>query len=246
MKITHIALALVALAGLSGAAQAAGPNLVKNGGFEVLTNGVGQFDNNTSATGWTSNGYNFIFGPGTADNGGVNGQYGNLQLWGPGNGSTNGFTAASPTGGNFVGADGAYLVAPIQQTIKGLVVGAVYNVGFDWAGAQQSGYTGETTEQWKVSFGNQQIDTAVLTNESHGFTGWRQESFSFTATSVSQVLSFLAVGTPNGEPPFSLLDGVTVSGAVPEPATWAMMILGMGAVGATSRLRRRQGVVVAA
>ncbi|WP_419813710.1 PEPxxWA-CTERM sorting domain-containing protein [Glacieibacterium sp.] len=240
MKITRIALALVALAGFTGSAAQAGVNLVQNGGFEMLTNGPGQFDNNTSATGWTSNGYNFIFGAGTADTSGVNGQYGNLKLWGPGNGSNNGFASVSPVGGNYVGADGAFLVAPIQQTINNLVVGAKYDVGFYWGGAQQFGYNGETTEQWKVSFGDQQIDTAVLTNASHGFTGWQKENFTFTATNVSQVLSFLAVGTPNGEPPFSLLDGVSVTAAVPEPATWAMMILGMGAVGAASRLRRRQ------
>lgn len=51
----------------------------------------------------------------------------------------------------------------------------------------------------------------------------------------------------------SLIDSVTYQAAeptapVPEPATWAMMILGMGAVGATMRRRRRQtgGVALAA
>ena len=34
------------------------------------------------------------------------------------------------------------------------------------------------------------------------------------------------------------------SGAVPEPATWAMMIMGFGAVGMAAR-RRRKGVVAA-
>ena len=37
-----------------------------------------------------------------------------------------------------------------------------------------------------------------------------------------------------------------MSAAVPEPATWAMMILGMGMVGAGLRLRRRQTVSAAA
>ena len=39
--------------------------------------------------------------------------------------------------------------------------------------------------------------------------------------------------------------GDAVSGAVPEPATWAMMILGFGAAGATLRRRRSIGAAVA-
>ncbi len=38
-----------------------------------------------------------------------------------------------------------------------------------------------------------------------------------------------ALGTPNGLPPFSLLDGVTAT-AVPEAGTWAMFIAGFGLV----------------
>lgn len=41
------------------------------------------------------------------------------------------------------------------------------------------------------------------------------------------------------------VDNLAVSGAVPEPATWAMMIVGFGAVGATLR-RRRTAVTFAA
>jgi hypothetical protein len=33
---------------------------------------------------------------------------------------------------------------------------------------------------------------------------------------------------------------------VPEPATWAMMLVGFGMVGATSRYRRRKTVLAAA
>ena len=119
-------------------------------------------------------------------------------------------------------------------------MGQKYTVGFDWAGAQQSGYTGPQTEQWAVSLGNQTQTTAVYNNPSHGFSGWMHESFTFTATSGSEALSFLAIGTPTGVPPFSLLDGVTMVAAVPEPETWALMLCGMGLIGAVQRRRRNR------
>jgi hypothetical protein len=41
------------------------------------------------------------------------------------------------------------------------------------------------------------------------------QTFTFKADNTSDVLSFLAEGSPQGPPPFALLDGVTVT---PEPA----------------------------
>ena len=171
---------------------------------------------------------------------GAAGEYNDLQLWGPGNGANNGLPASSPTGGNYIGADGAFGVGAISQTINGLIAGHKYDVSFWWAGAQQYGFNGANTEQWQVSFGNESQSTGVLSNADHGFTGWRQETFTFTATNSSQVLSFLAHGTPEGVPPFSLLDGVSLEaqGAVPEPASWALMILGFGASGVAMRRRK--------
>ncbi len=214
---------------------------VVNGGFETTTNGAKQFDSQTVATGWSSAGYNFIFAPGTGDTTGSTGIYGTLSLWGTNNGGVNVFTD-SPTGGNFVAADGAFQVAPVEQTLTGLRIGNTYTVAFDWAAAQQYTFTGPTTEQWRVSLGSQTISTAVFSNPNHGFSGWIHESFAFTATSGTEVLSFLAIGTPDGLPPFSLLDGVSVTGSVPEPATWAMLIAGFGSVGVSLRSRRRNVV----
>lgn len=65
----------------------------------------------------------------------------------------------------------------------------------------------------------------------------------FVADRATATLSFLAHGTPEGVPPFSLLDGVSGT-AVPEPATWALMVGGLGLVGGALRSRRR-GVVAA-
>ena len=236
--------AVVLAAAILGTAAGA-TNLVANGDFEATTlSGSHEFGDRYASNqvlGWTSDGYNFVFAPGTADNGsGATGEYGSLQLWGPGNGAANGLTGASPAGGNFIGADGAFGVGAISQTINGLVAGQQYDVSFWWAGAQQQGFDGLNTEQWDVSLGDEHHSTGIVSNGNHGFTGWQQETFTFTATSSSQVLSFLAHGTPEGVPPFSLLDGVTMEahGGVPEPASWALMILGFGATGAALRRRR--------
>lgn len=227
---------------LLGASSPVRADLVTNGGFGS-NGGNGQLGFNTNATGWTSSGYNFLYAPGTADTSGANGQFGNVQLWGPGNGSANGLPATSPAGGYFVAADTDFEVGAIQQTINGLTPGDLYRVKFWWAGAQQEGFFGPTKEQWQVSFGSETKSTPFVNISSEGFSGWIQESFTFKADGTSDVLSFLAQGTP-GEPPFALLDGVSVNAvAVPEPASLTLTVFGLLGLGAAYLRRRFKSVV---
>jgi hypothetical protein len=67
------------------------------------------------------------------------------------------------------------------------------------------------------------------------FVDWTSESLTFTAQGPIETLSFLAVGTPNGLPPFVLLDGVSVADA-PEPTTYTL--IGMGLLGLVAVRRR--------
>ncbi len=236
-------------AGLSTAALGQ-TNLVQNGNF-VVTGGAtsfqfGSFNNYVAPTetlaGWSSTGYNFVFLPTSTV---ATGTYGNLSLWSPASStpSANGFTNASPTGGNFVGADSSNgYHGAMTQTINGLTTGGTYAVSFVWAGAQQSGYTGLTTEQWQVSLGTSTASTQIITVANQGFSGWMSQTFNFVATSSSEVLAFLANGTPSGVPPFALLSNVSMT-KVPEPASIAIMLTGITALVGFAR-RRRQPVLV--
>lgn len=60
-----------------------------------------------------------------------------------------------PSGGNFIQADGnPTFETAFYQDITGLTVGTQYSLSFWQAAGQQQGFTGATTEQWKVFFGD--------------------------------------------------------------------------------------------
>jgi len=172
-------------------------------------------------------------------NAAANGNPGTPAVTGVANGLTN-----SPDGGNFIAMDGDQAInSTLSQTVSGLSVGGNYKLTFYWGAAEQevqSVTPVATTEQFSVSFGNATAKTAVINNVARGFSGWNTATMLFSATSASQVLSFLAVGTPSGVPPFALLDGVSLV-AAPEPASWAIMMVGMGGLAFVLRRRRAAG-----
>lgn len=227
-------------------------DLVLNGNFSatnwitpqpanVATTNGGQLGYNLNATGWTnvtgsSLGYNFLFTAGSVDSNGVNGNAGSLSLWSTNNGGVSTLTAP-PGGGNFIAADGAYETEPIQQTITGLTPGQNYALSFYWGAAQQTGFSGATTELWSASLGGQTFSTTAYSLPSKGFSGWIQQTFNYTATNSSEVLSFLAAGTPSGQPPFSLLADVSMQVVVPEPSQVAMGLLLILFIGGAAAVR---------
>jgi len=222
-------------------------NLVQNGSFELTSAGGGQLSFNTIATDWGTTGYNFLITPGAADTTGELGVDGYVAFWGPGNPTPllNGLPATSPDGGNYVALD-SYLapdsginVAALTQTINGLTVGQSYALSFYWAGAQQYGFYGPTTDQLMVSLGSQTDNTAIIDVASQGFSPWTLTTLDYTATSTSEVLSFLAAGTPPvSDPPFVFLDGVSLQESSAPDATSTALLFGCTAAGLGIAARR--------
>ncbi|MGA9868415.1 MAG: PEP-CTERM sorting domain-containing protein [Acetobacteraceae bacterium] len=174
-----------------------------------------------------------------------------------------------PPGGNFVQADGNPMYeSSFEQVINGLVVGETYSLSFWQAAGQQQGFSGATTEQWKVFFGSTggfsvdcstnpcttsvsgdtvEYDSTLMHTPSQGVSAWNLVSLNLVATAASETLGFLAWGD-NGSttnlPPTVFLAGVNTP-AVPEPATLSLLgvgILGLGAVGLRRRAKRTDKV----
>ena len=144
--------------------------------------------------------------------------------------------SAPPAGagsGTFVGLDGISSPIPnagVSQTVSGLTSGKNYSVSFYWGNTQLLNRTGDTTEYLTVSLGGQSFNTVTNSIGTHGWSGWALKSFTFTASSTSELLSFLSVGTPNSLPPFAVLTGVSIT-QVPEPPELAIFgggLLGLG------------------
>lgn len=166
---------------------------------------------------------------------------GGMSLW------TN--PGPSPDHGNYLMLDALTdYESPIQQMINGLTAGQSYTLSFYQASGQQRGqnFFGATTEQWQVSFGSDTQYSTLMNTPSHGSIGWNLQTMTFTASSASELLQFVALGGPNGVPPMVLLDGVSLNpgnpssqGSVPEPTTAALIGLGLLALPIAAKLRRR-------
>lgn len=210
-------------------------------GFEIGPNS----GTSTYLTGWTSYGANALF---TSNSncatclGNYSPQFGSyMKLWAADNvpvGTVNTWNGLGPGGMNYVAADGAWQSGALTQTINGLTVGRQYQVTFQSAGAQEKGYTAAFKTGWTVALGNQSFSTVQTSSAGRGFSDWASQSFTYTATASSMLLSFIA-SAPTGSPPYSLLANVGMT-QVPEPATLALVGVGVAGIALLRRRRRRR------
>ena len=270
MSKTFCSLAVIAAVGAlvaSGSAAAIPlPGLTNLNFLSYTGSNPKNYFNNVDPTGWTGGtGLIFIVKPGTSSadpDTACGSTY--LQTYGcPSN-------LAIPGGYNYVEADGnPAFESGFHYAISGLTAGETYTLSFYQAASQQTGFSGDTTNQWIVSLGTAGLSvcpgclgggdssysntdpladietTPLMSIPSHGLVDWNYVSVDLTADASNQLLSFLAWGN-NGNtanlPPMIFLAGVNSGPGlnVPEPATLALLAVGLIGLG-VARSRRSVG-----
>ena len=145
---------------------------------------------------------------------------------------------ASPDGGTWVGlgTDASY-TERFGQVINNLTVGQSYTVSW-YAG--NFGYSAAANSYLGQNAINVLIDGASIGSGTQLAVGsnWYQQSLTFVANASSQQLAF-TLATP--EKAYMSIDGIAIQTAtapVPEPGSWALMGLGLLAVGVVARRRQ--------
>ena len=219
----NVSAAAVAVALLCAAAPAsAATNLITNGGFDVPGD-IPEYQ--TISAGSTPVGFGWTV-TGTVDVLNLDSRYGGEPD--PANGDPNALDLVG------VGSTGG-----IAQSFA-TVIGRSYRLTFDYA---NNPFIGFAEMDFGVLDGAADVFRKSLAHSGSSTSNmaWTGSEFEFTATSALSTLFFTKTqqGNLNGG---MYLDNIQVeqmgAGAVPEPATWALMIGGFGFAGAALRRQR--------
>jgi uncharacterized protein DUF642/PEP-CTERM motif-containing protein len=140
-----------------------------------------------------------------------------------------------PVGGNSVDLNGD-MKGGITQTFS--ADPGTYTVGFYLSGNPDNLPATKTIDVSLVPFSDTFTYAATI-NGNHSLS-YDFHSFDFTSTGGSFTLSFMSddLGSYGG-----VVGGITISPTVPEPATWAMMILGFCGIGFMAYRRKASGAL---
>ena len=216
-KLKTLAVGLVLAMATTAATPSMAANLIQNGGF------VG--DNQPLNGSFVTPGAGETFaGAWTVDTASID--------W------ITGFWQSSDGDGYSVDLNGDQFAGGVKQTVA-TTIGSLYRLTFDLSKNPGSpvnpismfvDITG--VSQQAFSFGEENSLSDMM---------WTSKTFDFTAMSSSTTLVFRgnAAGTCCWGPALDNVALNTITAAVPEPATWAMMIGGFFGLGAALRQRRR-------
>ena len=224
------ALATLSLFAASSAFAKTSDELVKNGSFEKFSK-VSKNDawgQTSNVNGWTS----------LVTIAGVDADVLEIQKV---NGQS-GFIQTSYDGDHYLELNANRLGA-ISQTLK-TTSGQTYTLTFGYADRPDAGLASSMDVYW----GDQKIksfsvlsstgtSTATSISANPG-SGWTTYSATVTADSAQTALSFYSTGPTNKVSYGSYLDGVSVT-AVPEPASYAMLLAGLGVMATVARRRSK-------
>jgi hypothetical protein len=140
--------------------------------------------------------------------------------------------AADPSSENEIYWGSSHLGAFVEVDVSSLF-GLVTSAQF-FMGSATNG------EQWEV-FGSNDAGCGWFCADAAPLTGFDEGPHDLFGFGTYKYYDFYSLGTfGNGAPGNVLLGGLTLTPSAPEPGTWALMLLGFGAIGVAMRRNRKK------
>ncbi len=204
----HKTFAALALLGAAFGAQASS-NLVVNGSFEANAQPANSWSIYSNLTGWTGTSHG-------------------IEL-------RNHVSGSAQDGVNFVELDTTQNSA-MSQNITFAHAGR-YLLSFWYAARPDNGSRNHNTNMLEWDLGNSFSGTVLSNWAAPGATNWQHFTTQFNVQSaVTQALVFKAVGQSDSYG--GSIDNVSITSAVPEPESFAMLLAGLWLVGTVARRRK--------